>query len=170
MSLTYSLSGTTGTVGTDYGTSLPDDLVVTSRIAIKKAVVTLSITASTTLTALQSGSLLDIGVSTTTNRTITLPTAAKGLNYEFYLSVAPSGTYTVTISGAAATLLNGNYTVPGAAAYVAATAFAAKTSLILGATAANGKPGDFARFYCVDGTNWLVEAQSTGAATGWTAP
>jgi hypothetical protein len=152
--------------GTNFGTfTCTGAVTIEGQTTFKYKTTTLAAAASTTLTS------TDVGVlyvpQQTANNVVTLPAVAAGLHFKFICTATANGTNTLTISGAATGLLNGYY--DGVVAAPVKVSFTAKDSLILGATAANLKPGDWAEFDC-NGTAWYVRASSNGTASAWTAP
>ena len=127
-------------------------------------IVVLPAAANTTITQAQSGSVFYIPQATA-NNTISLPALLAGLNFKFIVQATADGTHTNTIAATAA-ICSGNIT--SVAAGLTATLITTKTNLILSATAANVKPGDYADFYC-DGTNWWIRAYTAGTAAGWSS-
>lgn len=120
-------------------------------------------TAAQTISASQSGSLFVLPQCTVAT-TITLPAATAGFNCRVVLSAVPDGTHTVTFAGPA-THLSGAHI--GVAAGLVATAAAGVSNLILGATAANCKIGDYIDFFS-DGSLMYYRAFSSGTADAFT--
>jgi hypothetical protein len=118
--------------------------------------------ANTTMTVSQSGTKYTLPAATA-NNTITLPALTAGLEFEFYLSAVPNGTNTHTITSGAANMQG--HIIAVAAGLVPTTA-TGRTNIILGATAANAKVGDYCKLWC-DGTNWYYSCLSSGTAAAW---
>ena len=118
------------------------------------------VSSSTILTSSESGSLIMISPSLTANITITMPSPADGLYYDFYVDSLPNDTYTTTISG----LMAGQYT--SGTTGLSSTTFNTASNLILSATAANANVGSYASFIGTSSSGgfWLVNALSSH---GW---
>jgi len=127
--------------------------------------VTLSAIANTTITTAQSGQVFFIPQQTVSN-TITMPAAFAGGNYKFICTATADGTHTLTMSPPTS-ICNGQ--TIGVVGGLVPVAFTTKASLILGATAANLKTGDWCTWDS-DGTSWFITAYSSGIASAWTAP
>ncbi len=122
-----------------------------------------SATVDTTLTAAQSGSIVTMPQATAAGVEYFLPAVAAGLNFKFLVTATSDGANTRVISATGGTPIIG--LLLGLTAGFN-TAKAAALSLTLSATANNVKVGDYAQFTC-DGTNWSVQAFSSGTACGW---
>lgn len=99
----------------------------------------------------------------TATLTINLPAPSAGNSFTVYLTGVPDGTNTVTFHSTG-TNMSGHRC--GVAAGIVATSFSGVTNIILGATAANAKVGDYVSFVST-GTTYLVEAWSSGTADAW---
>ena len=98
-----------------------------------------------TLSDKDSGAMVILPATTATS-TITLPTAAAGLNYRLVMGAASNSAHTLTIAGSFIGLgVDAGVVMPltGTDIVIAASDF---------------KKGDYLNFVC-DGTNWFVEAQ-----------
>lgn len=100
----------------------------------------------------------------TASLTINLVGPFPGGRFKVYLTAVPDGVHTVTFHSTGANM-SGN--AVGVAAGLVAVPFAGVTNIILGATAANAKVGDWVEFIST-GTGYLVQAWSSGTAAAWT--
>lgn len=126
--------------------------------------VTLPATGTTTVTTAQSGTKFSF-VQATADTTINMPNPFAGGYYEFWNSAAADGAHTQTIHFSAG-FVNGS----NLSNIVSTTTLAnvsTKQNIILSATAVNTAKGDYVKLNS-DGTNWYVEAVSTGTASAWT--
>ena len=136
--------------------------VVDGKFNYSSAVVVLPATGTTTISSSQSGTIFSLPQATA-NTIINLPAVAAGLNFKFVVAATADGAHTQTITATAGTPIIG--LLLGLTAGFN-TAKAAAISLVLSATAANVKVGDYAQLTC-DGTNWSVQAFSSETACGW---
>lgn len=132
-------------------------------LGIKKVVSIAAATTSQSLSQAQSGSLVLIP-QVSANVTITLPSVLAGLSYRFVCTATANGSNTCTIAAGSAIIKGSNIAV--AAGLVPVTTTGA-SNIVLGATAANLKNGDWCQLEC-DGTNWFYYAASSGTAAAWT--
>jgi len=125
-----------------------------------------ALTASTTLTAAQSGSNFSCVQNGTAEVVATLPAAAVGLKFRFILTTAAANHFTILSAGAAGTMKGALMSSNGAAAVNVSTSgvnlASAVRARMIGGTAI---VGDFIVVECVDGTNWIAHGQS-GATNG----
>jgi len=91
----------------------------------------------------------------------TLPAPAIGLNYKFFVQIAPTGDYTI-VTAAAAQILAGQVYESSGGNGDSETAFTATTITFVAAAGA-GKIGDSAEVYS-DGTNWYARCYCDTAA------
>lgn len=135
------------------------------------AATVLSSSLDTTLSASQSGQVFFLRQQTA-NNTITLPAipSSGSLNFKFIVTATANGTNTCTISSATAGKMTGHIIGPTSDADI--VTFADKDSVILSATAANVKPGDYMECWSAGGTvdRWFCRCVSAGTAVGWSAP
>ena len=111
------------------------------------------ITAANTITAAESGTRFVM--NTATARIQTLPAAAAGLEYWFYVGATePTGTHTI-VTAASANIIVGNVSSPEDAAGSVDTVTDADTISLVANKAVHG---DFVHVWS-DGTNWYLDGQ-----------
>lgn len=102
----------------------------------------------------------------TANIVITLPPPTiGGLTFKFILSATPDGTHTITITSSSTTGTLNGFWITGA---TAVNSFNGATNIILGATTANARIGDYCDVYST-GNQWYVRASSNGSASAWSS-
>jgi hypothetical protein len=122
---------------------------------------------TTIITSSQSGSTVLIPQQTNNNNIVSLPPPQAGFYLKFVVLATANGANTLTITPVTAGKIRGQ--TIGVAAGLVPVAFTGKNSVILGATAVNVIPGDWA--ICEsDGINYYWTCFSSGTASGWTAP
>jgi hypothetical protein len=107
------------------------------------------LTGTTVLTAAQSGTTYVLNNGSGGGATITLPTAAVGLNFKFYLGAVPSSDWIISGGSLA---LRGVWCAP--TSNVTATTGSPQLSFVHTAT----QIGDHAQFFCPDTVHWSVQA------------
>jgi hypothetical protein len=115
---------------------------------VQKPSDTEAITAANTITASESGTRFVM--NTATARIQTLPTAAAGLEYWFY--VGATGTHTI-VTASSANVIVGNVSSPEDAAGAVATVTDADTISLVASKAVHG---DYVHVWS-DGTNWYLD-------------
>lgn len=126
-------------------------------------------TASTTLTAAQSGSMVVVSQATA-NQTISLPTVAAGAGctFDIYFLAAADGSHTTTVNYGGSALILGNIiNQTSGTAMALVTCGGGKNNVIRSATALNTGTGDWLHFDC-DGSFWWVRGTGAGAAATFT--
>ena len=107
-------------------------------------------------TLLSSASGTTYSFSSATEFALTLPVAAAGLRFKFYVGAAPaSASYTI-VTAAGANVIQGQATVNGAAV-------AAVNEDTITFTDGAAAVGDWVELICLDGTNWYVSGQGVAA-------
>ena len=86
---------------------------------------------------------------------VTLPALAIGLNFKFFVQIAPTGDYTIVTPGSPDQTLAGQVYASSGGDEDSETAFTATTITFIAAAGA-GKIGDSAEVVC-DGTNWYAK-------------
>ena len=129
------------------------------------------VTANTTLTAEQSGSLVLLGVAT--GATLTLPTPSEGMQFDVSVSVSrTSNSYKIITSGAAVFLL-GAYMAGDATIATSGDIFtldgSTHVALTIDGDTKGGLIGGHLRFTCISATQWYVEGLVIGTGTMATA-
>ena len=116
-----------------------------------------------TLTAADSGKVFFLALAA--GFAVTLPALAAGLNFRFFVQIAPTGDYTIVTPGAPDQTLAGQIYASSGGDEDSETAFTATTINFIAAAGA-GKIGDSADLTC-DGTNWYarVYVDTAGGAT-----
>jgi hypothetical protein len=130
-----------------------------------------SVTANTTLTAEQSGALVLLGVAS--GATVTLPSPAEGMQFDFSVSVSrTSNSYKIITSGATVFLL-GAYMAGDAAIATSGDVFtldgSTHVALTIDGDTKGGLIGGHLRFTCISATQWFVEGLVVGTGTMVTA-
>ena len=125
-----------------------------------------SITADTTLTASQSGTLFMLGVATGCK--VTLPAGVAGLRYEFLVTTSvTSNTYDIWTAGA--TALYGGVETTIVASTGVQTQYAPNGSsnykISMNGTTTGGLQGTRIRLTCVSATKWIVEGVNYSSGT-----
>ena len=108
-----------------------------------------ALTASATLTAAQSGKIFTLG--TAGGFTVTLPAPAAGLNYQFFVKVAPTTAYIIASSASA----NKIYGAVASAEDAAGSVGCAAASDTITFVANKALIGDSVKLVS-DGTNWYA--------------
>lgn len=130
----------------------------------------ITVTASTTLTAEQSGALVLLGVAS--GATLTLPAAAEGMQFDVGVSVSrTSNSYKIiTASG---DFLLGAYMAGDAAIATSGDMFtldgSTHVALTIDGDTKGGLIGGRLRFTAISGTQWYVEGLVVGTGTMVTA-
>ena len=118
---------------------------------VQKPSDTEAITAANTITAAESGTRFVM--NTATARIQTLPTAAAGLEYWFYVGATePTGSHTI-VTASSANVIVGNVSSPEDAAGNVATVTDADTISLVASKAVHG---DYVHVWS-DGTNWYLD-------------
>lgn len=110
------------------------------------------LTIAKTLVAADSGKTYFL--ATAAGFAVTLPAPAIGLNYKFFIQVAPSGNYTIVTPGSPDQILAGQIYASSGGDEDSETAFTATTVNFIAAAGA-GKIGDSADIWS-DGTSWYA--------------
>lgn len=122
-------------------------------------------TATTTLTAAQSGSvvLLDRAAGTT----VTLPAPSAGLNYTFVVKTTVTSGADKVITDATTTFIQGYLVVPvaaGTSTYFYGDGSTIRSINLNGSTTGGLLGGSFS-LVCIDGTQWQVQGAVEGSGT-----
>jgi hypothetical protein len=169
-------SSGTGTNGNVMTISAPTSLAAATAIAIpdpgaacnlmfgKKQVIAHNGAGPFTLTAAQSGSLINV-TQQAGAVVCNLPAAAVGLEFDFVLNNNAAGSYTITSAGAAGTMKGTLMSSNGAAAVLVSTNGFNRANAIKAVFLAAGVAADRISVKCVDGTNWIATGFS-GATDG----
>lgn len=127
-----------------------------------------ALTATATLTAAQSGGVFTLAPAAAT--TITLPAAAVGLNYTFYVTTAATGTNTIKIiTTGATTYMQGQDSI-AAAGTGSPTVFQSLVSSTniafnMNGSTTGGLVGTEIQCTCLTSTLWQVTALNIGSGT-----
>lgn len=119
------------------------------------------LTAATVLTAADSGRIFFLALAG--GFAVTLPSPALGLNFKFYVQIAPTTDYTVVTAGAPDQIMAGLVFASSGGDEDSEAAFTGTTLTFVANTSTIGDSADVVS----DGTNWYVRAwvDATGAAT-----
>lgn len=125
-----------------------------------------AITANTTLTAAQSGTLFLLNIAT--GAKVTLPAGVAGLRYEFLITTSvTSNTYDIWSAGA--TALYGGVLTSVVASTGVHTQYAPNGSsnykISMNGTTTGGLQGTRIRITCVSATSWIVEGVNYASGT-----
>ena len=130
-----------------------------------------TVTASTTLTAEQSGALVVLGVAS--GATVTLPAPAEGMQFTIGTSVTRTSNSYKIITDAATTFMVGAYMAGDATIATSGDVFEANGTTIVAVTMDGDTKGGFIgstlRFTCINATQWYVEGLLIGTGTMATA-
>jgi hypothetical protein len=126
-----------------------------------------TVTANTTLTAEQSGALVLLGVAS--GATVTLPTPAEGMQFDFSVTVSrTSNSYKIITSGSTVFLL-GAYMAGDSTIATSGDIFTGNGSTHVALTfdgdTKGGLVGGHLRFTCISATQWYVEGLVIGTGT-----
>lgn len=148
------------------GYGSPDGCVATG---IHRQVVT--VTANTTLTAEQSGSLVLLGVAS--GATVTLPAPSEGMQFDVSVSVSRTSNSYKIITNSASVFLLGAYMAGDATIATSGDIFTGDGSthvaLTIDGDTKGGLVGGHLRFTCISSTQWFVEGLVIGTGTMATA-
>ena len=144
----------------------PDGCVATG---IHREVIT--VTADTTLKAKQSGALVLLGVAS--GATLTLPTAAEGMQFDVSVSVSRTSNSYKIITAAATQFLLGAYMAGDATIATSGDVFtldgSTHVALTIDGDTKGGLIGGHLRFTAISATQWYVEGLVVGTGTMVTA-
>lgn len=130
-----------------------------------------TVTASTTLTAEQSGALVLLGVAS--GATVTLPAAAEGMWFEVGVTVSRTSNSYKIITGSAADFLVGAYMAGDATIATSGDIFTldgtTHVALTIDGDTKGGLVGGRLKFTAISGTQWYVEGLVVGTGTMVTA-
>ena len=126
-----------------------------------------TVTANTTLTAEQSGSLVVLGVAS--GATVTLPAPAEGMQFTIGTSVTRTSNSYKIITDAATTFMVGAVMAGDATIATSGDVFEANGTTIVAVTIDGDTKGGFIgstlRFTCINATQWYVEGLLIGTGT-----
>lgn len=126
-----------------------------------------NVTASTTLTAEQSGALVVLGVAT--GATVTLPAPSEGMQFTIGTSVTRTSNSYKIITDAATTFMVGAVMAGDATIATSGDVFEADGTTIVAVTMDGDTKGGFIgttlRFTCISATKWYVEGLVIGTGT-----
>jgi hypothetical protein len=130
-----------------------------------------SVTANTTLTAEQSGSLVLLGVAS--GATVTLPAPAEGMQFDVSVSVSRTSNSYKIITNSASVFLLGAYMAGDATIATSGDIFTgdgtSHVALTIDGDTKGGLVGGHLRFTCISSTQWFVEGLVIGTGTMATA-
>lgn len=131
----------------------------------------ITVTASTTLTAEQSGALVLLGVAS--GATLTLPAPAEGMQFDVSVLVSRTSNSYKIITDAATTFLVGAYMAGDATIATSGDIFTldgtSHVALTIDGDTKGGLVGGHLRFTCISATKWFVEGLVIGTGTMATA-
>jgi hypothetical protein len=126
-----------------------------------------NVTASTTLTADQSGALVLLGVAS--GATVTLPAAAEGMQFTIGTTVTRTSNSYKIITASASTFLVGAVMAGDDTIATSGDVFQADGTTIVAVTMDGDTKGGFIgttlRFTCISATKWYVEGLVIGTGT-----